>query len=387
MGVFDSTGYTRERLDEWVTNVKNLYYGIFGTNIDLSDDSKDGQLSGAFAEALSNEDQKAEDVYKSFDPAQASGTALSTLVTLNGITRNEATYSTVTLTLSGTDGTTVTAGSLVRSSDTDEQFSTDNDVSISGGTAAVTATAINSGAIIANAGTLTVIDTNISGWDSVTNNNDADVGQDEESDEDLRIRRKNSTAISAQGNVDAVYGALGEVDGVTSVIVKENSTSATDSDGITAHSIAAIVEGGDASDIANTIWLTKSAGCNTYGALTETIQDSQGFDQEINYSRPTDVDIYIETTVSAIGDVSSDLETEIQEAIVDYFENDTDTALLIGDDVIYSAVYVPIMSVGGVSVTALTVDTVTPATGTTDIAIAFDEIARFDTSRITVTVV
>jgi uncharacterized phage protein gp47/JayE len=386
MGSFSDSGYVRARLDEWVTAIKSLYYGIFGTNIDLSSDTMDGQLAGALAESFSNEDQKAEDIYKSFSPSEASGVALSTLVTLNGITRNGATYSTATLTLTGTDGTVIPAGSVVRTEDTDEPFETDSEATIASGTATVDATAQNSGAVIALAGTITVIDDNISGWESVTNASDADVGADEETDEELRIRRANSVSISAQGNVDAVYGALGEVDGVTSVVVKENRTDTTDGDGISAHSIAAILEGGAPADIAETIWQTMSAGCNTFGSTTETIQDSQGFDQDIKFSRPTDVDIYIATTVSVVGDTPENLADEIAAAIVDYFANDDATKLSIGDDVIYSAVYVPIMNVGGVSVTALTVDTTTPATGTSDITIDFDEFARFDSTRITVTV-
>ncbi len=430
MGTFSDSGYVRARLDEWVTTVRNLYYSIFGTNYDLSDDTQDGQLSGAFGEALSNQDQQVELISKVCDPAQAQGNYLSTLVTLNGITRNGATNSTVTLSLTGTDGTVIPAGSLVRETTNDEQFSTDNAVTISSGSATVTATAVNSGVIVASAGTVTTIDTQIAGWTAVTNDNDATEGQDEESDTDLRIRRANSTAISSTGNVESVAANLYAVDDVTSVIVNENKTSSTNSDGIPAHSIACIVEGGAASDIAESIFNTKSAGCNTFGDLTETISDSQGFDQDISYSRPDDVNIYIGMELRQLSDFPSTGEDDIKTAITDYFEEDEDTRLSIGDNVIFSEIYAPINTVSGVSIPRMTIaasdsEIDTYDSGTTyaaddlsfgsdgliyqsqvgsnlgndpttddgtnwlktqdDITIAFDELGRFDETRITIT--
>ena len=387
MGVFSDSGYVRERLDEWQTKLKNIYYSIFGSNVDLSDDTQDGQLIGANAEAFSDQDQQVELISKVCDPAQAQGSYLSTLVKINGISRNGSTSSTVTLTITGTDGTIISAGSLVRETTNDEKFSTDNDVTISSGTATVTATAVSSGVVVATAGTLTTIDSQIAGWTSVTNSNDATLGQDEESDANLRIRRKNSTAISSTGNTEAVAGALLALDGVATSIVKENETGSVDSDGISAHSIACIVEGGTAADIANSIYNTKSSGCSTFGALAETIVNSEGFDKDINYSRPDDVDIYISMNVRQLSGYPSGGEDQIKAAIIEYFENDSETRFIIGDDIIYSEIYNPINSIEGVSVTDLTVGIASTPTGKIDVTIDFDELARFDTSRIIITIV
>jgi uncharacterized phage protein gp47/JayE len=387
MGVFSDSGYVRERLDEWQTKLKNIYYSIFGSNIDLSDDTQDGQLIGANAESFSDQDQQVELISKVCDPAQAQGSYLSTLVKINGIARNGSTRSTVTLTITGTDGTIISAGSLVRETTNDEKFSTDNDVTISSGTATVTATAVSSGVVVATAGTLTTIDSQIAGWTSVTNSNDATLGQDEESDANLRIRRKNSTAISSTGNTEAVAGALLALDGVLSSVVKENETGSVDLDGISAHSIACITEGGTAADIANSIYNTKSSGCNTFGALTETIVNSEGFDKDINYGRPDDVDVYISMDVRQLSGYPSDGEDQIKAAIIEYFENDSETRLRIGDDVIYSEIYNPINSIDGVSVTDLTAGITATPTGKIDVTIDFDELARFDTSRIIITIV
>lgn len=429
MGTFSNNGYVRERLDEWRQKIVNIYKSILGENIDLSDDTQDGQLTGSLAEAYSNQDQQVELIAKVCDPNQAQGSYLSTLVVINGIERNGSTSSTATLSLTGTDGTVIAAGSQVREDQNNEVFTTDNAVTIASGVATVTASALNSGAIVATSGTITIIDSQIAGWESVTNSNDANVGQAEESDEDLRVRRKNSVAIASTGNVDSVLGAVSALDDVDSAVVKENFTGTTDSDGITAHSIAVIVEGGDATEIAETILNTKSAGCDTFGSLTETVTDSQGFDVDVDYSRPDDQNVYIAMEIRPLADYPTDGDDQIKANIIDYFEEDSETRLVIGDDVIFSEIYNPINDVTGTSVPSLSVavsavaidpwligttyaadDLVTgsddliyvsltssntgndPTTdcvnwtiSNDDIEIDFDEFARFDTSRITIT--
>lgn len=387
MGTFSNDGYVRERLDEWVTKVRNLYYLIFSTAIDLSDDSQDGQLSGAFAEALSNQDQQVELISKVCDPAQAQGTYFSTLVTLNGIKRKEATKSTVSLNVTGSDGTVIIAGSLVSGETNNEQFATDSDLTILAGVGSVTATAVNLGSISAPAGTITIIDSQISGWTTVTNPSDADLGLDEESDTELRIRRNLSVAIASEANTESVLAALVSLTTVTSAIVKENFTGSIDSDGISAHSIACIVKGGTSADIANVIWTKKSAGCDLFGSVTETVTDSQGFGQDIKFSRPTEVPIYIDIDLRKLDGFPATGEDDIKAAIIEWFENDSATRLAIGDDVIYSEIYSPCNTVTGASIVDLTSGISASPTGKIDVPIAFNALATFDTSNIIITVV
>jgi len=349
MGTFSNDGYIRERLDAWQTKLKNLYESIFGTNIDLSDSSQDGQLIGATAEALSNQDQQVEFVSKVCDPAQAQGSYLSTLVRINGITRREATYSIATLSLTGTDGTVIPAGSRV-STAAGAVFATNTDVTIASGVAFVSATAADAGAVIAAAGSLTQRLDILAGWDDVTNANDATVGETEESDTNLRVRRRASVALAATGNVQALYGALLSLDGVIDVVVKENFTGST-IDGITAHSVAVIIEGGESVNIAETILNTKSAGCDLFGAITETVTDSQGFDVDVKYSNPEDVNIFFDIVITPLADYPTTGDADVEQAIVDYFE----AVQAIGEDVIYSQAYNPVNSILGVSVTSLTI--------------------------------
>lgn len=385
MGYFTNEGFQRERLADWQAKIEAIYYSVFGSNIDLSANTLDGQLIGLLAEMLSNQDQVLESCVKVVNPNEAASTWLSSLAFLNGLTRNDATKSTASVTFSGQNGTIIPAGTVVSETQNGAKFETDASATIASGTATVSCTALEAGATIATAGTITELETQIAGVDSVTNAADAVVGREYESDGDLRIRRLRSVAVSSIGLVDSVRAALADLDDVESVSVLENKTNTTDADGLPPHSIAAIVVGGDDTEIAESILAKKSIGCDTYGSTTETVYDSEGTAVDISFSRPSPINIYIEMDIRKLQGFESTGEDDIKAAIIDYFETNTDTRLTIGGDVIYSQLYIPIMGVPGVSVTDLTVGTTASPTGKTDIAIAFDEIADFDTSRITIT--
>lgn len=108
---------------------------------------------------------------------------------LAGITRRAATSAKVTLTISGTAGVTIPAGSLF-ATDGSTNFTTDESVTIGDdGTVAADATAqaSGSGGNVA-AGTITKIPVSIYGVSSVTNASAAHDGYEEETDDALRDR-------------------------------------------------------------------------------------------------------------------------------------------------------------------------------------------------------
>ena len=377
-------GYVRRRLSEYVEQIKAGYYGIFGENIDISNDSPDGQIIGINAEVLANLDQALEDVYNAFDPNAAQGLSLSKLVLLNGISRKEATQSTAAVTLTGIAGVVVPLGSVIKTSDTEAEFTLDADVTLTGGSDAGVVTAVELGPISALIGTLTSISTPIAGWTSVTNAADAVLGQEEETDEELRIRRAKSTAVSSQSLVDSVLGNLSKLDDVTGVSVLENKTASdiVSPVSILAHGIHAIVDGGDNDEIASAIFNTRSVGSQMTGAVTVVVVDDQGQNNDIKFSRPTDVDIDIEVDVTSDDEFPSNGGQQIKDALVEYGASN----LNIGDDVILSRLYTPVNSVPGGSISRLQISINPAAVGSSDITIQLDEIAKITDANITVTV-
>ncbi len=375
-----SSGFNRKRLADIKAEKEAAFKLVFGENININPQSNFGQIIGIESESEALVWELAEFVYNAFYPSTAQGIQLSNLVTLNGIERRSATKSKVTLTITGVDGTIIPAGSLVAIPNNTEQFSTDLDATISGGTASINATAVNDGPVVALAGSITQIDTPIFGWQSVTNPSDAIVGTNEETDSELRDRRSKSTQAAGQNLVDSLFGQLSNLDDVTSARVISNGTDLTSSEGIPPHQFLSIIEGGLSSEIAKIIWLNTPQGILSHGDLTEQIIDDQDFPQDIKFSRPTAKGIYFKVTVTTDSNYPGSGDGDIADNILEFGNSNYG----IGEDVILSQFYTPINSVPGVVSIDLRIGFTASPTGTTNLTIAFDEISNYDLSFIQV---
>src|SRR5690606_2784132 len=88
------------------------------------------------------------------------------------------------------------------------------------------------------------------------------LGEDEETDAALRLRRQRSVSLASQGYLAGLLAALENIPGVTSAFVYENNTDSTDINGVPSHSIWVIVAGSGADeDIAEAIYTKRNAGC------------------------------------------------------------------------------------------------------------------------------
>ncbi|WP_411193707.1 baseplate J/gp47 family protein [Raoultella ornithinolytica] len=315
--------------------ITGYFQQIYGSDAYLEPDSKDGQMVALVALAIHDANNTAISVYRSFSPATALGDALTSNVKINGITRRAATNSTVDLLLTGTVGTTITNGS-VRDTNSVVWNLPATVVIGSDGTVVATATCANSGAVAAVAGSVNGINTPTRGWASITNPLAATVGVAAETDAELRVRQSQSVALASLTPFDAVDGAIANVEGVTRHKLFENDQEVTDSNGLPPHSISAIAEGGDATEIANTIRSVKGQGVSTYGTTAVIVTDKYGNPYTIRFSRPVDVPIYVSITLQALTGYSSEVGDEIKAAVVAYINS-----LAIGDSVLLSRVYSP----------------------------------------------
>ncbi|RXY58002.1 hypothetical protein DD568_25565 [Klebsiella pneumoniae] len=315
--------------------ITGYFQQIYGSDAYLDPDSKDGQMVALVALAIHDANNTAISVYRSFSPATALGDALTSNVKINGITRRAATNSTVDLLLTGTVGTTIINGS-VRDTNSVVWNLPATVVIGSDGTVVATATCANSGAVAAVAGSVNGINTPTRGWASVTNPLAATVGVAAETDAELRVRQSQSVALASLTPFDAVDGAIANVEGVTRHKLFENDTETTDANGLPAHSISAIVEGGDATSIANTIRSVKGQGVSTYGTTAVIVTDKYGNPYTIRFSRPIDVPVYVSITLKALTGYSSEVGDEIKAAVASYINS-----LAIGDSVLLSRVYSP----------------------------------------------
>jgi uncharacterized phage protein gp47/JayE len=375
-----ASGFERKRLIDIVADVEDRLKLAFGNNIDLSPQSVFGQLVGIFSELISDEWQSQENVYNSQYPSTAQGNQLSNVVLYNGIVRQEATFSTVTAIISGVTGTTIQAGSLASVVGTGEIFVTDTEVTLTNGDVSVTMTAQNSGPIAAEIGTLTQIESPIFGWTGITNAVAASLGTDEETDAELRARRELSTQALGQNLVDALFGQLLNLDGVTDALVFSNGQNVT-VNGIPPHQFLSVIEGGEEEDIVQTIWNNTPQGILSHGSISAFITDAQGFTQEVKYSRPTSIPIYfkIDITPDPLVTISED---EIKANVVAYGNENFG----IGDDVIRTQFYTPINLTEGILSYDLFIGLAASPAGTTNISIDLEEVSAYDAGNVEVNI-
>ncbi|BDH44898.1 hypothetical protein TUM12370_09420 [Salmonella enterica subsp. enterica serovar Choleraesuis] len=276
-------------LDSW----KNLFRAIYGDDIYLEPDSKDGVLLSLIAYALHGCNNTALAVWNSFSPLTSEGEGLSRLVKINGISRKSASHSSVDLLLTGRIGTVISQGQV--RDDAGNLWLLPSVVTLDlHGEATVTATCQEPGAISAAAGAISIIATPMQGWYSATNPLAATEGSPVETDATLRQRQAASVAVAARSVMEGIHGALVGLDGVVDIRSYDNDSNETDDNGIPAHNIAIVVDGGDSNAIARTIALKKAPGVPTWGTSSEDITDNYGQTQTINFFRPGKQSVYAE---------------------------------------------------------------------------------------------
>lgn len=381
----DASGISAPQFADILAWLQDQYRAIYGADVYLGNDSQDGQFLGVIAAAINDSNAAAVACYNAFSPLTAQGNGLSTVVKINGITRLVPTASQVDVTIVGQAGTVITGG-LVADAD-DVQWALPASVTIPlSGSILVTATCTELGAISAAPGTITQIKTPTFGWQSVSNPTAAVEGQPAETDAALRVRQSLSVAVPSLTIFEGIVGSVANLAGVTRIRGYENDGDTADANGIPANSIALIVDGGDATAIAETIADKKTPGTGTAGDIVSTVIDSVGSRHIIRFSRPTLAQVEVALTITALPGWSSAIEPTIKQAIADYING-----LAIGEDVEFFALFVPanLSNQGFAStykVSGMQIARIPDPLGAADIAIAFDEVAACDPADISITV-
>jgi uncharacterized phage protein gp47/JayE len=343
------TGYSAKRLADWRTDLRddfrtalNIVTAGLGTSVNLDEGSVLGNLLDAFAARLDELSEASQDLFDSFDERNATGVYLENLARLVGMTgRLAATRSTATVTLTATAACTVPAGSIVADTTGQQWVTQTAHVFAGAGSADVVAKPDAYGPIPATAATITTIVTPVTNWSAVTNAADATTGRDRETDSELRLRRRQSLQITGASAPDAIQARVLAVSVVDSCTVYDNRTAYPVTLGTTTtltlpgHSLAVVVSpngiaaASDRLAIAQAIWDSAPAGIYTArmtaadagagGGVTETVTDSSGNSQSVNFSTAKDKSITftVNVTKEAAG-VTGTIQAAIKQAVVDY---------------------------------------------------------------------
>ena len=382
----DANGITAPSYADILEYLQSIYQGIYGADVYLGADSQDGQFLGALAQAFSDINAAALQIYSSFSPSTGVGAALSSNVKINGLQREVATYSTAPGNVVGQANTTITNGVVTDTNG--NRWSLPASVTIpSSGSINVTVTCQTLGAILAPAATISGIATPTLGWQSFTSTADATPGAPVEDDAKLRYRQSISTSNPSLTVLDGIIGAVAAISGVTRYVPYENDTNATDANGIPAHNTAIVVEGGDPVAIATAIAAKGYPGMPTYGTTSETIIDSYGNHKTINFFFATDVAVTCAISLKALTGYSSTVGQNIQNAVSAYING---TALGGGSSqsVEWDGAVAAAKSVSGAStfrIISLTLSGPGGA-GTPDVPLAFNDAATCTPAAITLTV-
>lgn len=265
-------------------------------------------------------------------------------------------------------------------------FSTSSNLAITKAKKIGQLVAVEVGVINQDANTITEIVTPVLGWDSVTNPLDASPGRLVETDEELRLRFRNTKLERSSNILDSLYSALLNIDGVQELAIYENDTSVTDSNGVLPHSFLPVILGGSSQIIADTIWQNKPMGIASQGNTVVPITDSQGFLHNIGFERPTPVTIYIDMVLSlnpeAPVQFPSDGADQIRAAIQTYASENFG----VGKDVIFSRLFTPINTIPGHQIDSLFIGTTPSPVGTSNITIGFADISSFESININILV-
>ena len=202
------------------------------------------------------------------------------------------------------------------------------------------AIAVSLGPVVAPANTLNTIDTPVAGWIGVNNILAAEIGKDIETDTSLRLRRRRSVAIAGAGTVAAVTANVLQIDGVTNTFIIENESASIDAHGRPGKSFETVVEGGIDAEIGAVLWDRKPVGIETFGTIAESVVDTAGKEQVVNFSRPEPVWVHYEIDYTL--NPEEIFPEGGEESIAEIVANSSTVIFQIGDDIILQKLLGPL---------------------------------------------
>jgi uncharacterized phage protein gp47/JayE len=346
----DANGAAAPTFEDILQSFIAAYQQVYGSDLYLGADSQDFQWLAVQSQIVHDTNQAVIAAYFSYSPTFAQGIGLSSVVKINGIARLAPSTSTATVTLVGQAGTTINNGAVADVFDNAWDLPAQVIIPPSG-EIEVTAIARDPGALRAEPGTITRMLTLVPGWQSVTNLIAAQPGRPLESDAALRRRQTVSVSLPAITPRLAILGAVANIPGVGQVQVYDNDTDSVDENGIPAHSIAVVVEGGDALAIATQILFKKNVGCGTYGDIEVRVFDPNGVPQTINFFYVDHVEIFVTVVIRPLIGYQNSTANLIRASIVQYI-----THLTIGENIYNSWLYAPANLAGDAAIEATGLD-------------------------------
>lgn len=313
-------GLVTQDLQAIKEDLTNKYNEIYGSSVDINTEqnSPDGQLINIAAQAKMDILDLFTQYYNNLDPDRVVGIPQQILYKLNGLTIKSYTYSycyvdvviTESLTLQGLDDNIESAdgtGYTVRDTNGVRWILAESQ-NLTPGTYSLNFRAGDLGEVKSAPNTITVMETIQRGVVSV-NNPGANylTGGRGETSAEFRIRRNKSMNIPSQGFDESIMAQMLALTDVTQCKVYDNRTDTVNSDGIPAHGVWIIVQGGTDEEIGNVIYHNIPPGIPMKGSKTVPVPRAiDGEIIEVNYDIAQSADLYIQATLERFSSVAID---------------------------------------------------------------------------------
>lgn len=247
--------------------------------------------------------------YNANDLDSAIGVDLDRLVSLIGGIRRKGGQFTLqdvtitvdrTITLNGLDGNYANlegVGYTVQDN-VGQKFVLISSITLNAGSHTLPFRASEYGSILTSPNTITEAIDIVAGVININNStSQSTVGNDEEVDSALRARSRKAQSTPSLSILEGLESSIQNIDNVTDVIVYDNDTGNMDVNGTPPNTIWVIVEGGIDTDIAKQIFIKKTPGIGTRGAVSVEVSTSDNRVKNIKFDRPLLQNLYIKFNI------------------------------------------------------------------------------------------
>lgn len=301
------SGLVTQSLEEIRQDLITKFKGVYGQDINIEQNSPDGQWINILAQEKRDILDLFTQFYNNLDPDRAIGIPQQILYKLNGLIIKAYTYSytyvNVTInestSLQGLDTNIESAdgtGYTVRDTNGNRWILAAS-TELEPGVHSLNFRAADLGSITALPNTINVMETVVRGVASV--NNPAGnyiTGSTGETSAQFRLRRNQAMAVPSQGFDESTESQMLNLTNVTQCKVYDNRTDSV-VNGIPAHGIWVIVQGGQPEDIGRVIYNNLPPGIPTKGEQSVWVQKTNGDVVEVLYDVPTAVNLYVRATI------------------------------------------------------------------------------------------
>lgn len=319
-------GLVTQSLEEIRDDLIAKFKSVYGQDINVEQNSPDGQWLNILAQEKKDTLDLFVQFYNNLDPDRVVGIPQQILYKLNGLIIQAYTYSyvyvnvTVTenVTLQGLDDNIENAdgtGYTVRDTNGNRWIlaTTQN---LTPGTYLLNFRAGDLGSITALPNTITVMETILKGVAGVNNPaNNYITGDTGESSAQFRRRRNQAMAVPSQGFDESTQSQMLNLPNVTQCKVYDNRSDEI-VNGIPAHGIWVIVEGGTPADIGRVIYNNLPPGIPMKGSQSVLVPKINGDILQVLYDVPTAAPLYVRATIKNFSDTSID-ETYLKQQLAE----------------------------------------------------------------------